>query len=87
MRKELKARGEIIEAYAEAFRSDESMKRAAELLKELVDTLNSFKSLSERQMVLCLAQEIDSILCGYSNSRKLVAYDGKVHRNPSGKLA
>ncbi len=70
MAREIKTVGDAISAYADAFREDDTGKKAAEILYDFVEMMESAKSLGRDQKIFCLAMEIDYILCGYLNMNK-----------------
>ena len=70
MVRNFKTRGDVISSYADAFRKDPTFKKSAEILCTLVEKMESSKYFTENQKIICLAEEIDNILCGYAEQRK-----------------
>ncbi len=69
MRIKFKTRGETVSAYARAFREDATNRKAAEILFGTFETLDS-SNMDREWKILCLAEEIDHIICGNIDARK-----------------
>jgi len=69
MRIKFKTRGEAVAAYADAFREDPKNRKAAEILYGTLEVLHS-SNMDREWKILCLAEEIDHMICGNIDARK-----------------